>query len=338
MAWFHMAGPESDVVISTRVRYARNINGHQFPGMLDAKSAREIIDKVGAVLSENGFSTSDFSDIPRAAAYSLVEKHYVSPLFVRESLPHALFLNEPCGLSVMVCEEDHLRIQCILPGLALSDAYAGASKVERLLDSSFDLAFDEQFGYLTQSPVNAGCAMRASIIAFLPGVCLSGRMGILSSYLNQLGLTVRGLFGEKSGVQGFLYQISDSAGADQTQDTIMSLMSFAAEKITAAERQGRGSFTGSALVGMRDQIMRAEGILRYAYRITTDEFMSVWAYVKLGCAMGFISGITPEMLTSLLIEMMPATLALSAETPPEDGAALDIMRAKVIQQRLSDGA
>ena len=334
MAWYHMAGPESDVVISTRVRYARNINGYPFPVMLDAKGAREIIDKASVVLSENGFSLTDFTDIPRAAAYSLVEKHYISPVFVRESLPHALFLNEPCGLSVMVCEEDHFRIQCILPGLALSDACAGAGKVERLLDHSFDLAFDERFGYLTQSPANAGLAMRASVMAFLPCTCLSGRSDPLFYALNQSGLTIRGLFGEKSASQGFLFQISNQTAACPNAEAVLSLLSEASERIMETERRCRESFTGDVLIDLKDRIGRAEGILRCAYKLTSEEFLSAWALVKLGLTMGIVNGSTHEALTTLLVEMMPATLMLSADPAPEDGTALDILRARVMRDRL----
>lgn len=334
MAWYDLPGTDTDVVISTRVRCARNISGYPFPAAADAKTAREIIEKVSYILTSNGFSMTDFTDIPRAAAYSLVEKHYVSPGFVRVSLPHALFLNEPCGLSVMVCEEDHLRIQCILPGLALTDACAGADKVEGLLDRELDLAFNEQFGYLTQSPLNAGLAMRASIMVFLPGICLEGKMPALSCALDRLGLTMRGLFGEKSTSQGFLFQISNQTSACTDKNSVISLLSYAAEKIKDMERQSRASFSGSALDDLKDRIMRAYGTLKYACRISTEEFMSLWAYVRLGCYMGLVDHPTQESMTSMLIGMMPATLMLSCDTGTGEESDPDSLRARMVRERL----
>ena len=334
MAWYQTPGSEQDVVISTRVRFARNLAEYPFTARLDAAKAKEIINRVGGVLEQNGFTKTDFTDISRTMAYSLVEKHYVSPEFVRESLPHALYLNEPCNLSVMLCEEDHIRLQCILPGLSLHDAYTGACKVEQLLDEQFDLAFDDRLGYLTQCPTNLGTAMRASVMLFLPATTTSGRMSALTARLNQLGLTVRGLYGEGSGADGYLYQISNQVTLGVTEEDTIRKLEDVIHQIIDNERKLRASVSGDELDELTDRVKRAEGILRYAHKLSSAEFLKLSAEVRLGVALHLIDDIKTETLTALLIEAMPATLTLASEPTPVSDIARDKLLAALVRERL----
>ncbi len=335
MAWYQVPGHEQDTVISTRVRFARNLSEYPFPSRLNAAGAKEIISKVGGVLEANGFVKTDFSDISRTMAYSLMEKHYVSPEFIRESLPHALYLNEPCNLSVMLCEEDHIRLQCILPGFSLKDAYQGACKVEQLLDDRFDLAFDDKLGYLTHCPTNLGTAMRASVMLFLPATTRAGRMEALSARLNQLGLTVRGLYGEGSGADGYLYQISNQVTLGLSEEDTLEKLEDVIRQIIDGERKLRTAVSGEELDRLTDRVMRAEGILRTAHTLTSDEFIKFSSEVRLGVAMGIINDIKVETLTSLLIEVMPATLTLTAEPAPKSELERDKARAAYVKEKLS---
>lgn len=335
MAWYHVPGNEQDVVISTRVRFARNLSEYPFPSRLDATGAKEIINKVGQVLEDNGFTKTDFSDISHTAAVSLVEKHYVSPEFVRESLPHALYLNEPCNLSVMLCEEDHIRLQCILPGLALQDAYKGACKVEQLLDERFDLAFDDKLGYLTHCPTNLGTAMRASVMLFLPATTMAGRMEALAARLNQLGLTVRGLYGEGSGSDGYLYQVSNQVTLGVTEEGTLRKLEDVVRQIIDNERKLRQSVSGRELDLLTDRVLRAEGTLKYAHALTSAEFLKLAAEVRLGIAMGIIKDVKVETLTALLIEAMPATLTMNTEPTPKTEGERDLARAMLVREKLT---
>ena len=193
MAWYNTVGKSTDTVISSRVRLARNISGYPFASKLDAAGANEIIEKVSVPLESAGFRKILFSDISPVMATSYVERHYVSPEFATKDSPHALLLQETGGLAVMVCEEDHLRIQSILPGLALDEAYKNASRVEKRLDEDFDFAYSEQLGYLTHCPTNLGTGMRASVMMFLPALSMGGYMDSLAAQLSKIGLTVRAL-------------------------------------------------------------------------------------------------------------------------------------------------
>ena len=170
MAWYEIPGAEQDVALCTCARLSRNLEAFPFPARLEPAGAKEVISAGGAVLTENGFTAIDFAEISRTAACALVEKCYAGPEFIRESLPHALSLNEPCGISAMLCGQDHVRLRCIRPGLAVRDAYAGVSGVEGQLDARFDLAFDERLGYLTHDPGELGTGLCVSVLLFLPAL------------------------------------------------------------------------------------------------------------------------------------------------------------------------
>lgn len=335
MAWYNTVGKDADTVISSRVRLARNIVGYPFASKLDAAGANEIIEKVSAPLEAAGFRKINFGDISPVMATSYVERHYVSPDFAQKETPHALLLQENGGLAVMVCEEDHLRIQSILPGLALEEAYKNAARVEKRLDEEFDFAYSEKLGYLTHCPTNLGTGMRASVMMFLPALTRRGYMDSLAAQLSKIGLTVRGLFGEGTGAAGCMYQISNQVTLGITEEDTLGKLSDAVAQISESERKARRAITGEELERLTDLILRAEGTLKYAYRMSSSEFIRLFADVRFGIALGIIKDITYEQLGTLLCEVMPATLTLSAENTPKTDAARDRLRAQKIQTLLS---
>ncbi len=335
MAWYHNAGNMADTVISTRVRLARNINGYPFASRLDTNAANEIIEKVSAPLESSGFRKINFSDVSPVMATSYVERHYISPEFATKDTPHALLLQEQSGIAVMVCEEDHLRIQCILPGLALEEAYKNASRTEKRLDEDFDFAYSERLGYLTHCPTNLGTGMRASVMMFLPALSRGGYMNSLANQLSKIGLTVRGLFGEGSGSAGYMYQISNQVTLGISEEATLKKLNDAVRQIIESEQKMRKNITGEALDRLTDQIKRQEGVLKYAYMISSTEFIKLFADVRFGIALGIVTDITYEQLGTLLAETMPATLTLSADTTPKSETARDKLRAQKVQSMLA---
>lgn len=333
MAWYHIPGNDQDVVISTRVRLARNLAEYPFVTRLDASRAKEIVNRMGNILEKNGFSRIDFSDISRGTAQSLVEKHYASPTFVSESLPHALFLNEPCNLSVMVCEEDHLRLQCMLSGFSLQDAYAGVGRIEAQLDEEITFAFDPQLGYLTGCPSNIGTAMRASVMLCLPMLTSGGRLDSLALQLGQMGLLLRGMYGEGRSSLGCIYQLSNRVTLGLTEEEIVERVFHAASEIMVMERRLRTSTGGVERDKLTDRIQRSEGILRYAHTLTSTEMLERLTDLRLGASMG-LNDVRVDTMTSLLIEGMPATLSLLHENPPKQDLEREIIRAKVVREKL----
>lgn len=329
MAWYNTLGKDSDTVISTRVRLARNINGYPFASRLDVAKANEIIEKVSVPLEASGFRKINFSDLSPVMATSYVERHYVSPEFATKEAPHALFLQETAGLAVMVCEEDHLRIQSILPGLALEDAYLNASRTEKRLDEDFDFAYSDSLGYLTHCPTNLGTGMRASVMMFLPAMTMSRQIQSLSAQLQKLGLTVRGMYGEGSSAEGCIYQISNQITLGITEEETLDKLSKIIDQIVVSERQLRES------VGKNDElcdrIARAEGIFRYAKMISSSEFMKLYADLRLGISTDITQGISFEKLDSLLVRVMPANLMLESEQLSADEKQRDKLRAEKIR-------
>lgn len=335
MAWFNTTANASDTVISTRIRLARNINGYPFSSKLDAAGANEIIEKVSAPLESAGFRKINFADLSPIMATSYVERHYVSPEFAKLETPHALLLQEQTGLAVMVCEEDHLRIQCILPGLSLDEAYQNASRAEKRLDEDFDFSYTEQLGYLTHCPTNLGTGMRASVMMFLPALTMRGYMDSLATQLSKIGLTVRGLFGEGSGAAGCMYQISNQVTLGITEAETLDKLRDAIAQIIESEKKARASITGDNLERLTDRICRAEGTLRHAYMISSSEFIKLFADVRFGIALGIVQNITYEDLGTLLVDVMPATLTLSSESVPKNEISRDRLRAQRIQGLLN---
>ncbi len=333
MSWYHIPGNQQDVAVSTRVRLARNLAGYPFPARLDATGARAIIEAVGSVLEKNGFVRTDFAEISRGAAGSLAERGFISPRFISESLPHALFLNDPCNLAVMVCEEDHVRVQSLLAGLSLQDAYDGAAKVEALLDGALELAFDQRWGYLTACPMELGTAMRGSVTVSLPLLGGTGRVEALSYRLGQMGISLRGC-SANGGAAGWLYRLSGRGTLGVSEEEILTALKEAARSVIDAERGLREGLSGEERERLTDRILRAEGVLRHARMVTAAELPELLGLLRLGAAMGVTPDVKVETLTALLSEAMPATLTLGAEPPPKNDTERDILRARVVRERV----
>ena len=327
MAWYNTTGPLADTVISSRVRFARNIKGYPFPSRLDTNGANEIIEKISVPLEGMGFRRINFSDISPVMATSYVERHYVSPEFATMETPRTLLLQEANGVAVMLCEEDHLRIQSILSGLSLEEAYKNASVIEKRLDADFDFAYSDNLGYLTHCPTNLGTGMRASIMMFLPALSLGGYIASLAAQLSKLGLAMRGLFGEGSGSAGCMYQISNQITLGISESEILSKLTEAVRQISESELQTRKNIGEDALDRLTDKVARSVGILKYAYMINTEEFIKLFSDVRLGISLGLVEDIGYEQLGTLLVETMPATLTLSSETTPKGEVARDKLRA-----------
>ena len=331
MAWYQVKGNEADVVFSSRIRFARNLSGYCFDRGLTEEGVREIIDKVAGALGADFVKTA-MDDLSPVKTESLVEQHLISRDFAKKKGPKALFRNDGKSLSVMTPEEDHIRLQCILPGLALRDAYRFACECDDALDAALELAFDDKLGYLTHCPTNLGTGMRASVMLFLPALTSARMIPSLSHQLAKIGLTMRGLYGEGSSSSGCLYQVSNQVTLGVSEEEILRRLGNAVNSIVENERRLRENVQGEARERLFDRIKRAEGTLRYATLISSDEFFSLFADVKLGIAMGAITSITHEDLHTLLINVMPATLTQNAADAPKNELERDRARASFIKQ------
>lgn len=243
-------------------------------------------------------------------------------------------LNETCGLAVMLCEEDHVRIQCLLSGLALEEAYKNAVAVDDRLDGELAIAYSDTLGYLTHCPTNLGTAMRASVMMFLPALTMAGRIPALMNRLSKIGLTIRGFYGEGTEAGGNLYQISNQITLGITEEQTLQKLSDAVKQITESENELRALITPEKNPRIIDRICRAEGILRHAYLLSSDEFLTYYSDVRLGIALGVLESITYKNLDSLLFEVMPCGLALSEGKADLDERERDRARARRVKETL----
>ena len=325
MSWYHIPGCEQDVAVCTRVRLSRNLEDFPYPARLDPARAREIISRVGEVLEKNGFSRQDFADMTRSAAYTLAERQYVSASALSESLPHALFLNEPCNLAVTVCAEEHIRLQSIRPGLELRDATAGAFEVEAILDKALPFAFHERLGYLTRDPADLGTGLRVAVLLCLPVLEMLGLCQSLSQSLERTGQYLR-----RCGDSG-LYLLSHRAATGIREEALISSLDASSHHVITAEREARSRLEGEERERLVDRILRTHAILRVAHRITEDELPSMLSDLRLGAAMGILEDVKVESVTAALIETQPAGLAsLEGNTSDRDALRAQSVRDRIV--------
>lgn len=336
MLWYETEGPERDVFVSTRVRLARNLVDYPFEPRLSEAGAKEIIEKAKSALGEDqGYTCRDLSAAGDNEKLALVEKHLISPEFARKNTPCALIENEEKQVYVMVCEEDHLRIQCIRPGFDPKEAMDAALEADAAIDAHLHIAFDEKLGYLTHCPTNLGTGLRISVMMFLPALTMTGRIKSIQGQLSKIGLTVRGTTGEGSAAKGCLYQFSNCVTQGVTEEEILSNLREAAGSIARAERETRKQLLENNEDALRDRVMRAMGTMRSAYMIDTEELYRLYADVRLGIALGICEGVSYTQLDALLIRCMPATLTSQfgkdLSSTQRDKARAEILRTSMRQ-------
>lgn len=339
LKWYEKAGNAGDVVCSTRVRLARNLRQYPFPNKADIKEKREIEQKVrDALIAGNSALSGQFSFVPldelsEDAAVSLVERHIVSPEFISDTNGRAVLMSADESVSIMINEEDHLRIQVIREGLSLKEAAETADKLDTLLSETLDFAFDPEFGYLTQCPTNLGTGMRASVMLHLPALIEGGAMPRISSNLSKLGLTLRGSYGEGSQVAGSVYQLSNQITLGINESEAVDNLNSIALQLIEQERKARERLSGNIVI--QDKIDRAAGVLKSAKILSSGEFTELLSYIRFGLSVGLIHGITAEALNSLSVKAQPATLnALSGKAL--DQTQRDILRAELTRKACAD--
>ena len=306
--WYQLSGAENDVIISTKVSIARNVKGYNFTIKLSPEEKNEIADKVADILDEElpmKFITTRMSDIDRDVAISLAERNLVSPEFVSSVEGRTFVTTADESLSIMLCEEDHLKIQGLLPGLELEKAYELANTLDNLLDERLLFSFDKKLGYLTQCPTNIGTAMRASVTMQLPALRMKGQISRLSSMVSKLGLVLTGAYGEGDKPIGNLYQLCNQVTLGISEKAAIENLKSISLSIIEQERLLRKEIMKS--LSFQDTFWRSDGVLKNARVISFDEFMEAISIIKVGATAGEI-GVSCEKINELIFTMQPATL------------------------------
>lgn len=333
--WYYTAGPNGDVVISTRIRLARNLTAYPFPSCMTEEQKAAVCTIIKETTQDRcqyvgKFDYMDMTQVPQIQGVSMVEKHLISPEFAKGNQGTALLLTSDESISLMVNEEDHIRLQVMRPGLMLDEAYDVADKLDTTLDEELHFAFDERLGYLTQCPSNLGTGMRASIMLHLPALEEKKALNHLIQTVSKLGLTIRGIYGEGSGSQGSIYQLSNQVSLGISEKAAIHNLKSIAEQIIREERQARESLCQNTR--FVDRIWRSVGILSYAYTLTSDECMTLFSNVLMGCSTGILTDITFEEIHAIMQEIQPATLTVSTNNPEWNVEDRDIARAEKVRK------
>ncbi len=330
--WYRQVGDEGDVVLCTRVRFARNLTGFPFPDRMDAAQKQDVKDRVFAALKDDAETLRyvDVAALPRREAASLVERHLISPAFAECDEGSALFLSEDEGLSLMVNEEDHLRLQTFGAGLCLEGCLTRADEMDSRLCDKLHFAFSERLGYLTQCPTNLGTGMRASVMLHLPALTESKTIPLLAGTVSKLGLTIRGLYGEGSRAEGAMYQLSNQVTLGITEQEAIENLKGVVMQIVSEERRARERICRDP--AYEDRIWRALGVLKTARLLSHEECARLLSLVKIGASMGVLD-VPAQTVTALQIDIQPATLATAQGKEMEPGER-DVARAALVRERL----
>lgn len=336
--WLDASGPDSEVVVSTRIRLARNLEGMLFPGRAGNDEQQRVVDCCREAISRLSiFSVDSFRTShelrPLDLEY-LVERHLVSPDFAASKVTaRAVFVSQDETVSIMINEEDHLRMQVLASGFDSLPALRELQGLDAALGACLRYAFSPELGFLTACPTNVGTGMRASVLIHLPGLVLTKEIEKILRAALQVGIAVRGLFGEGTETRGNLFQVSNQVTLGKSEEEIIEELGKTTREIISYERRAREYLLKNLRLELEDKVLRAEAILRCARLLTTNEATNLLGLIRLGRAVGILN--QPELATinELLVLSRPANLQFWFEremTPQERDAA----RAELIRNRL----
>ncbi|HJV47572.1 MAG TPA: protein arginine kinase [Bacillota bacterium] len=341
--WMSGVGPDSDIVISSRVRLARNMRNHPFPLLATESQAEEVIGEVSEVLKTEDFKQLGqyeqlrLEDLSGMEKQVLVEKHLISPNLATSSRNGAVILSDNEAVSIMVNEEDHLRIQCLFPGFQPYEAWQLADRIDDIFEQYLDFAFDEKRGFLTSCPTNVGTGIRASIMMHLPALVLTQQISRILNAISQIGLVVRGIYGEGSEASGNLFQVSNQITLGQSEEEIINNLYGVGKQIVDHERAARKTLLEQNRIEIEDRLCRSFGILTNARVMESKEAASKLSDLRLGIDLGIITGVPYSVINELMVLIQPGFLQLFSRnelTPSQR----DIRRAQLIRERLAASA
>lgn len=324
------------VIISSRVRLARNLKDYPFPNRMNDNGREEICDKVKSVMCGKEFCGYKFmavkmEDMNEFDRVAMVERHLISPDFASGDRGRLLITTEDEQISIMVGEEDHLRIQVILPSFEIEKALEIADKIDTELDKNLHFAFDKRLGYLTQCPTNLGTGMRASVMMHLPALKESRTVTRIAANLSKLGLVIRGAYGEDTEAKGAMYQISNQVTLGISEKAAVENLKSITEQLANSELKTRESMMQS--FEYQDKIGRSYGILITARLISHNEAVKLLSNLRMGICEGLIDSVDLETVDSLMLKIQPASLMRHKGTrlSPEER---DRVRAELIREEL----
>lgn len=340
-SWYIESGMESDVVFSSRVRLARNLREFPFPTRMNKEQSAKVIEKVKeAVTNSSEWAKTNLkyigmNELSPIDKYTLMEKHLISPNIIESKLDTGVLVSNDEKISIMINEEDHLRIQCMGEGLQLEQTYDTCVNIDRLINETIEFAFNNNLGYLTSCPTNLGTGIRFSIMLHLPALTMTGYINGVLDACSKIGIAVRGIYGENSEASGNMFQISNQVTLGLKEEEIMASVKGITSKIIDQERAIRRELYQKEPNKIEDKIYRALGTLGSARIISNDESMKLLSDVRLGVEMGIIKDIPIETINKIMLDIQPATLQklVVKEMLPEER---DVERANLVRKLIAN--
>ncbi len=323
------------LVLRSRVRLARNFKSIPFPHRLDTEKARELVKMVEEAFyvskaMEEDFHTEKMWELGRTELLVAFEKHLVSPKLINNSDKAAYIIDKSEDISLMINEEDHIRLQVLGPDLNLNDLYDKASKIDDLLSEKLHFAFDYNLGYITACPTNLGTAMRASVMLHLPGFTFTDKIGYVSQALAQMGMTIRGIYGEGSQAEGNIYQISNEVTLGMKEEDILYNLKDTIVKLLDEEQDQQKKLLSEHGLEMEDKIYRSLGTLKNARLMTSKEVLHHLSLLRLGVETEVLKDLDLKIIDHLIINTQPGMMrkAYGQDLTDRDR---DVKRAKIIR-------
>jgi protein arginine kinase len=335
--WLRADGPEADIVISSRVRIARNLTNYPFARKMDDVQREalknEAVDTLLDVQREGAYF--DLVDANTVERQVLVERHLISRELANADGPRGAWVSGDESMSIMINEEDHLRIQFIRSGLQLEDSLGAADRLDDQLEEQLLYAFSPEFGYLTACPTNTGTGLRISVMVHIPALVIGNQMQMVLKNLSRINCAVRGLFGEGTHASGDFYQISNQVTLGKSEEDLVGEMQGIIREIVSLERDFRKQFQADQPDQLKDRVGRAHGILSTSHIISSEETLQLLSALRLGCHLGLIDSVDIDTLNRIFLSTQPGHLQMEAgrELEPEER---DVLRAEYIRTHLKN--
>ena len=337
MNWYLQNGKDSDVIISSRVRLSRNIEGIPFVSKCKPEELKTVYKKMQEIIPSVGYglkfiSLKDLDDLNREA---LVEKNLISSEFSKSKNPYsAIIINDEENICITINEEDHIKLQVFSSGLELENLMNLAIELDQKLEELVPYSFNKKYGYLTACPTNVGTGLKVSVFAHLPALTITGNIRKFLSAVNNLGMSIKGVYGDNSKAEGDIYQISNNQTIGITEKEITKNLKLISQKVLEQEKMAR-KYLGKKGIDLEDKLYRDFGVLSNARKISEEEARELISNVKLGTDLGIISELNDTKISELMLYTKPASLSLRV------GKKLsvyeqEIERANVIKQILSE--
>lgn len=338
VAWLETPKKERDVVIMSRIRLARNLKDYVFPNRADLNELSKVqiaVDKVVPDIENDLEEPLDRIDMERLSPLQrqvLIDKRLISDAFVKKPQYRVAYVAEKNHMSIMVNEDDHLRIQCMAPGLDLDTPYRLASDVDDVIENKLDMAFDEKMGYLTSCPTNLGTGLRASVLLHLPGMVYTRNINSLINISPQLGLAVRPVFGDEKDQVGCLYQISNQQTLGFSEQELIDNLKSAVREIIAHERRARKALLMYRKDELEDEVWRAYGILSQARLLSEHEALEYSSKLRLGVDLKLVNAVDADVFFDVLLGCRGSFLQNLAENDNLSKNEIERLRAKQVRE------